>query len=74
MLNSFLLDIFVREIFSGIGPCESSRPEDSENVVLFGCGSLQRGVIAAQSQHILGLLAKRGVAKNIARGTTDPGY
>ena len=45
-----LLDIFVRQNFSRIGPCESSRPEDSENVVLFGRATFLRGVIAAQSQ------------------------
>ena len=38
---------------SGVPPWESSGPELSENVVLFGCRSLQRGVIAAQSQQFL---------------------
>ena len=33
-----------------MGPCESSRPEVSENVVLFGRASFLTGVIAAQSQ------------------------
>ena len=46
----FLLDIFVRQKFSLIGPCESSRPKDSENVVIFGRASFLTGVIAAQSQ------------------------
>ena len=40
----------MRQNFSRIGPCESSRPEDSENVVLFGRVSFLTGVIAAQSQ------------------------
>ena len=31
-------------------PCESLRPKDSENVVLFGRASFLTGVIAAQSQ------------------------
>ena len=50
LLKPFLLDIFVRQKFSLIGPCESSRPKDSENVVLFGRASFLTGVIAAQSQ------------------------
>ena len=39
-------------MFSRIGPCESSRPEDSENVVVFGrrVEPFYAGVIAAQSQ------------------------
>ena len=45
-----LLDIFVRQNYSRIGPCESSRPEASENVVLFGRATFLTGVIAAQSQ------------------------
>ena len=45
-----LLDIFVKQNFSRIGPCESFRPEDSENVVLFGRATFLTGVIAAQSQ------------------------
>ena len=50
LLKPLLLDIFVRQKFSLIGPCESSRPKDSENVVLFGRASFLTGVIAAQSQ------------------------
>ena len=55
--NSLLLDIFVREIFSGIGPYESSRPEDYEKVVVFGRRSFLTGIIVAQSQ-ILGASSK----------------
>ena len=40
LLKSLVFDIFVRENFSWIGPCESSRPEDSENVIVFGFGVL----------------------------------
>ena len=36
-----------------IGPCESSRPQDSKNVVFFGSWSFLMGVIAAQSQQTL---------------------
>ena len=50
LLKPLLLDIFVRENFSGIGPCESWHPEDSEIVVLFGRASFLTGVIAAQSR------------------------
>ena len=50
LLKPLLLDIFVRQKFSLIGPCESSRPKDSENVVLFGRASFLTGVIAGQSQ------------------------
>ena len=45
-----LLESSVLVPISGVPPCESSRPEDYENVVVFGCGTFQRGVIAAQSQ------------------------
>ncbi len=51
VLKTLLLDIFWWENFSGIGPWESSRPEDSKKVVLFGRASFSTGVIAAQSQH-----------------------
>ena len=47
LLKPLLLDF---SKFSQIGPCESSRPKDSENVVLFGRASFLTGVIAAQSQ------------------------
>ena len=50
LLKSPLLNIFVWENFSGIGPWESSLPEVSENVVLFGRTIFLTGVIAAQSQ------------------------
>ena len=51
LLKTLLLDIFWWENFSRIGPCESSLPEVSENVVLFGRTIFLTGVIAAQSQH-----------------------
>ena len=51
LLKTLLLDIFWWENFSKIGPCESSLPELSENVVLFGHTIFLTGVIAAQSQH-----------------------
>ena len=35
-IKTLLLDIFWWENFSRIGPCQSSLPEVSENVVLFG--------------------------------------
>ena len=38
------------EPISRVPPCESSRPGDSENVVLFGRATFLTGVIAAQSQ------------------------
>ena len=50
LLKTPLLNIFVWENFSGIGPWESSDPEDSENVVLFGRAGFLTGVIAGQSQ------------------------
>ena len=40
----------MKQNFSRIGPCESSRPDDSENVVLFERATFLTGVIAAQSQ------------------------
>ena len=51
LLKTLLLDIFWWENFSRIGPCESSLPEVSENVVLFGRTIFLTGVIAVQSQH-----------------------
>ena len=64
---------FVKENFSRIEPSESKRPDDSENVVVFGRGSLLTGVIAAESQQ---RAAKMGVClqKNDIRdvgSTTD---
>ena len=53
LLKTCLLDIFWWENFSRIGPCESSLPEVSENVVLLGRASFLTGVIAAQSQQTL---------------------
>ena len=53
LLKTLLLDIFWWENFSRIGPCESSLPEVSENVVLLGRASFLTGVIAAQSQQTL---------------------
>ena len=40
------------KFFSRIGPCESYRPDDSENVVLFERATFLTGVIAAQSQNM----------------------
>ena len=51
LLKTLLLDIFWWENFSRIGPCQSSLPEVSENVVLLGRTIFLTGVIAAQSQH-----------------------
>ena len=39
-------------MFWDIGPCESSRPDDSENVVLFERATFLTGVIAAQSRNM----------------------
>ena len=50
LLKTLLLDIFLWENFSRIGPCESPVPEVSENVVLFGRTIFLTGVIAVQSQ------------------------
>ena len=50
--KTLLLNIFVRQNFSWIGPCESSRPGDSENVVLFERATFLTGVIAAQSRNM----------------------
>ena len=50
LLKTLLLDIFWWENFSRIGPCQSSLPEVSENVVLFGRTIFLTGVIAVQSQ------------------------
>ena len=66
LLKPLLLDIFVRQNFSRIGPCESSRPDDSENVVLFERATFLTGVIAAQSQQRaekVGALSKIGNVK-----------
>ena len=49
-LKRELLKIFKYYTLSRGVPCESSRPKDSENVVLFGRTSFLTGVIAAQSQ------------------------
>ena len=49
-VNRSVAENFQCENFSGIAPCESSRPEVSENVVLFGRASFLTGVIAGQSQ------------------------
>ena len=48
-----LLEFLVLEPISRVPPCESSRPGDSENVVLFGRATFLTGVIAAQSQQTL---------------------
>ena len=48
-----LLEFLVLVPKSGGPPLESSRSEVSENVVVYGCGSLQRGVIGCQSQQTL---------------------
>ena len=48
-----LLEFLVLEPIYRVPPCESSRPGDSENVVLFGCATFLTGVIAAQSQQTL---------------------
>ena len=50
LLKTLLLDIFWWENFSRIGPCESSLPEVSENVVLFGRTIFLTGVIGCQIQ------------------------
>ena len=39
-----LLEFLVLVPKSGVPPCQSSSHEDSKNVVIFGCGSLQRRV------------------------------
>ena len=52
LLKPLLLNIFGGKIFSRIGPCESSRPDDSENVVLFERANFLTGVIAAQCQNM----------------------
>ena len=67
LLFSKLLEILIWKHISRVPPCHSSRPELSENVVVFGPRSFWTGVIAAQSWHtaeILGPLPKiRGVTK-----------
>ena len=50
LLFGNLLESLVLEPISRVPPCESSRPGDSENVVLFGRATFLTGVIAAQSQ------------------------
>ena len=49
LLFGNLLEFLVLEPISRVPPCESSRPGDSENVVLFGHATFLTGVIAAQS-------------------------
>ena len=44
------------EPISRLPPCESSRPDDFRNVVLFGRATFLTGVIAAQSQQTLKFL------------------
>ena len=53
LLFGNLLEFLVLEPISRVPPCESSRPGDSENVVLFGRATFLMGVIAAQSQQTL---------------------
>ena len=48
-LANFLEFLVVDTIFR-VPPCESSRPEDFRNVVIFGRRTFLRGVIAAESQ------------------------
>ena len=70
LIKPLLLDIFVRQNFSRIGPCENSCPDDSENVVLFGRATFLTGVIAAQSQQRaekVGASAKIGDVKKKTR-------
>ena len=45
-----LLKIFKYYTLSGGLLCESLRPKDSENVVLFGSSSFESGVIGPQSK------------------------
>ena len=56
-----LLDSSVLVPISGVPPCERLHPEDYKNMVVFGCGAHQRGVIAAQSQQTLKLWAQHGL-------------
>ena len=49
LLFSKLLEILILKHISRVPPCEASRPELSENVVVFGPRSFRTGVIAAQS-------------------------
>ena len=51
-----LIEFLVLEPISRVPPGESSRPGDSENVVLFGRATFLTGVIAAQSQQTLKFL------------------
>ena len=52
LLFGNLLEFLVLEPISRVPPCESSRPGDSENVVLFGRATFLTGVIAAQSRNM----------------------
>ena len=67
LLFGNLLEILTLKHISRVPPCESSRPDVSENVVVFVPRSFWSGVIAAQSWRtakFLGPLQKiRGVAK-----------
>ena len=62
----------MRQFFSWIGPCERSRPDDSENVVLFERATFLTGVIAAQRQNMPAKLKaspKLGGVKKIKTAT-----
>ena len=65
-LKRELLKIFKYYTLSRGVPCESLRPKDSENVVLFGRASFLTGVIAAQSQQSV---AKVGASSKIGNVT-----
>ena len=52
LLFSKLLEILILKHISRVAPCESWRPEDSENVVVFEIWRFWTGVMAAQSQLI----------------------
>ena len=49
LLFSKLLEILILNHISRVPPCEASRPDDFENVVVFGPRSFWTGVIAPQS-------------------------
>jgi hypothetical protein len=46
-----LLEFSVLVHIFGVPPIESSRHEDYENVVVFGCGAFQRGVVSTAYIH-----------------------
>ena len=52
LLSAKLLEFLNWYDLSRLGPCESWRPEDSENVVVFEIWRFWTGVMAAQSQLI----------------------